>query len=77
MAKMDYDDLQSYYWMDVYAYGRYPRAALAQLKSMNVAPHFEAGDEEILKLAAQNIDFMGSITTRQQLLNTIRSMEWV
>ena len=59
MAKMDYDDLQSYYWMDVYAYGRYPRAALAQLKSMGIAPEFEAGDDEILKLAAQNIDFMG------------------
>ncbi|WP_300920487.1 glycoside hydrolase family 1 protein, partial [uncultured Dubosiella sp.] len=52
MAKMDYDDLQSYYWMDVYAYGRYPRAAIAQLKSEGVAPVLEEGDEEILKEAA-------------------------
>lgn len=59
MAKMDYDDLQSYYWMDVYGYGRYPRAALAQLRSEGVAPVFEEGDEEILKEAAQLVDFMG------------------
>ena len=59
MAKMDYDDLQSYYWMDVYAYGRYPRAAIAQLKSECVAPVLEEGDEEILKEAAALVDFMG------------------
>lgn len=59
MAKMDYDDLQSYYWMDVYGYGRYPRAALAQLRSEGVAPVFEEGDEGILKEAAQLVDFMG------------------
>lgn len=59
MAKMDYDDLQSYYWMDVYAYGRYPRAAIAQLKSEGVAPVLEEGDEEILKEAAALVDFMG------------------
>ncbi len=59
MAKMDYDDLQSYFWMDVYAYGRYPRAAIAQLKSEGVAPVLEEGDEEILKEAAALVDFMG------------------
>lgn len=59
MAKMDYDDLQSYYWMDVYGYGRYPRAAIAQLKEEGVAPIMEEGDEEILKEAASLVDFMG------------------
>lgn len=59
MAKMDYDDLQSYYWMDVYGYGRYPRAAIAQLKEEGVALIMEEGDEEILKEAASMVDFMG------------------
>lgn len=59
MAKMDYDDLQSYYWMDVYGYGRYPRAAIAQLKEEGVAPIMEEGDEEILQEAASMVDFMG------------------
>ncbi|WP_294352840.1 glycoside hydrolase family 1 protein, partial [uncultured Clostridium sp.] len=57
MAKADYDDLQSYWWMDVYAYGRYPKAALRYLESQGVAPKFEEGDEEIMKAA--KVDFMG------------------
>lgn len=59
MAKMDYDDLQNYYWMDVYALGRYPRAAMKQLKDQGLAPVMEEGDEEILKEASKHIDFMG------------------
>ena len=31
MAKADYDDLQNYYWIDAYAYGRYPRAAIQKV----------------------------------------------
>ena len=45
MAKADYDDLQNYFWMDVYAYGRYPRAAMEYLKSLGVAPVMEENDE--------------------------------
>jgi 6-phospho-beta-glucosidase len=59
MAKADYDDLQNYYWMDVYAYGRYPRAARAYQESRGIAPHLEDGDEAILKEAAAKVDFMG------------------
>jgi 6-phospho-beta-glucosidase len=59
MAKMDFDDLMAYYWMDVYAYGRYPRAAIAQLKEQGVAPEILEGDEELLKEAASQINFMG------------------
>lgn len=59
MAKMDFDDLQNYYWMDVYAYGRYPKAAIAQLKAKDLMFDMEEGDEEILKEAAKNVDFMG------------------
>ena len=59
MACVDYEDLKSYYWMDVYAYGRYPRSAMKYLESLGVAPHFEEGDLEILKAAAAKVDFMG------------------
>ena len=59
MAKADYDDLQNYYWMDAYAYGRYPRAAIQYLKSLGCAPIFEEGDEALMKKAASLIDFMG------------------
>lgn len=58
IAKADYDDLQSFWWMDVYAYGRYPKAALKYLQGQGVAPVFEDGDAELMKAAAQ-VDFMG------------------
>ena len=58
LAKEDYDDLQTYWWMDVYAYGRYPRAAMRYLQAEGIAPTMEEGDEELLKKGAQ-VDFMG------------------
>lgn len=59
MAKADYDDLQIFWWMDVYAFGRYPKAAVAYLKSVNCLMEMEEGDEAILKEAASHYDFMG------------------
>ena len=59
MAKADYDDLQNYWWMDIYAYGRYPRSAWAYLESHGVAPDVLPGDMETLKKAAVLVDFMG------------------
>ncbi len=59
MANCDYEDLNIYYWMDMYAYGRYPRAAAAYLEANGIAPVLEKGDEEIMKKAAAKIDFMG------------------
>ena len=44
---------------DMYAYGRYPRAARAYLESKDLMPVIEDEDEEILKKAASLIDFMG------------------
>ncbi len=58
MAKADYDDLQSYWWMDVYAYGRYPKAAFRYLEEQGVAPTMESGDAELIKKGAK-VDFMG------------------
>lgn len=59
MAKADYDDLQNYFWMDVYAYGRYPISAIKYLETLGVAPQFMEGDQEVMKQAASLTDFMG------------------
>lgn len=59
MAKADHDDLQTYFWMDVYAYGRYPKAAINYLKSIGISIEMEAEDARVLKEAAALIDFMG------------------
>lgn len=58
IAKADFDDLKSFWWMDVYAYGRYPKAAFKYLEAQGIAPEFEAGDAELMKSGAQ-VDFMG------------------
>lgn len=59
MSKMDFDDIKNFWWMDMYAYGRYPKSTFVYLKNKDMEPKFEAGDEEILKEAASKIDFMG------------------
>jgi 6-phospho-beta-glucosidase len=59
IAKADYDDILSYFWMDVYAYGRYPKAALKYLEEQGALPKFEEGDAELIKAAAAQIGFMG------------------
>ena len=59
VAKMDYDDLKNYWWMDVYAHGRYPKAAMKYLQTKGVAPELEPGDAELLAEAAKHVDFMG------------------
>ena len=42
MAKSNYDDLKNYWWMDVYAYGRYPKAAMTYLKKKKIAPQMQS-----------------------------------
>ena len=59
MSKMDFDDMKNFWWMDMYAYGRYPKSTFVYLKNKDMEPKFEAGDEGILKEAASKIDFMG------------------
>ena len=59
MSKMDFDDMKNFWWLDMYAYGRYPKSTFVYLKNKDMEPKFEAGDEEILKEAASKIDFMG------------------
>lgn len=59
MSKCDYDDLKNFWWMDVYAYGRYPKAAMTYLKKKGIAPDVSEEDYAILKKAAAEISFMG------------------
>ncbi len=59
MAKIDYDNLKNYWWLDVYAYGRYPKNAYNYLVKQGVAPIVTETEQAILKEAARLIDFMG------------------
>lgn len=59
MAKLDNDNLKNQWWMDVYAYGRYPRTAYAYLEKKGVAPTVSDADLRLFKQAAEQIDFMG------------------
>jgi len=59
IAKLNYDEIENYWWMDMYAYGRYPLMAMKHLEEKGVAPVFEDGDKELLLEAAKNFDFMG------------------
>lgn len=59
MAKTDYDVLQNYWWMDIYAYGRYPRSAWTYLSEKGVAPDVTNTEMKYIKQASQLIDFMG------------------
>lgn len=51
------EDLVNYFWMDIYAWGSYPKAAWKYLEENDLAPTIEAGDFELLKSAKP--DFMG------------------
>lgn len=59
IAKEDYDDLQNYWWMDIYAYGHYPRSAWAYLSDIGVVPDVTNTEMKIIKEASTMIDFMG------------------
>ena len=59
MSKVDFDNLKNYWWMDVYAYGRYPRNAYSYLEKKGVAPKVTEEDRAIFKQSAGLIDFMG------------------
>ena len=53
MSKMDFDDMKNFWWMDMYAYGRYPKSTFVYLQKKGIAPQFENEDEQILKEAAE------------------------
>ncbi|MCP8969525.1 glycoside hydrolase family 1 protein [Ectobacillus ponti] len=51
------EEFNSHWWMDVYAWGKYPAAAWNYLTEKGLAPKVEAGDWELL--ASGKPDFMG------------------
>jgi 6-phospho-beta-glucosidase len=57
IAMENAQELTNWLWMDVYAWGKYPKVALNLLKQMDIFIPFEDGDEEILKSSTP--DFMG------------------
>lgn len=59
MAKENYDDLRNYWWMDIYAYGRYPKRSMQYLEEHGWAPKVTMQDMEYIEKAARQIDFMG------------------
>lgn len=57
LAAENAEELNSHWWMDIYAWGKYPKAALQYLTEKGAAPVMEEGDEELLKEGKP--DFMG------------------
>lgn len=57
LAAQNVNNLNSYFWMDVYVYGRYPKMVLKQLKARGITIPFEEGDEALLLQGKP--DFMG------------------
>ena len=51
------EELNNHWWMDIYAWGRYPKAAWNYLEQNGLAPTIEEGDFELLR--AGTPDFMG------------------
>jgi len=59
IARMNFEDFRNYWWMDVYAFGRYPKSAFKHLEDRGLAPIIEDNDSAVLKEAASKVDFMG------------------
>lgn len=57
LAADDAEELNSYFWMDVYANGRYPASTFKNLQEKGLAPDIESGDMALLRSAKP--DFMG------------------
>lgn len=57
LANENAEELNNHWWMDVYAWGEYPKAVWNYLERQGFAPIIEEGDLELLK--AGKPDFMG------------------
>lgn len=57
IAALNAEEFSSHWWMDVYAWGKYPKAAWEYLEKKGWAPQVEEGDFELLKEGKP--DFMG------------------
>ena len=52
-----YEELSTYVWLDIYAYGRYPKLAWTHFENDGVAPKIKDGDMDLLKKGKP--DFLG------------------
>ena len=59
MACQNYNELQSYWWLDIYCYGNYPQSAECYLREQGLMPEVKAEDRVLLKAAAAKLDFIG------------------
>src|SRR6202030_848634 len=57
LAAENAEEFNSLWWMDIYAWGTYPKAAWSYLEEKGLAPKLEEGDLELLKQGKP--DFMG------------------
>jgi 6-phospho-beta-glucosidase len=58
-ARQEYDEFENYWWLDVYAYGGYPKAAFQYLQSRKLIGKITEKEEKLLKAAAGKLDFIG------------------
>lgn len=68
------EELQANFWMDVYAYGKYPLAALRYLEKQGIVIDMQPGDAELL--AAGKPDFMG-LNYYQSATNKVNPIDGV
>ncbi|MGV3467156.1 MAG: glycoside hydrolase family 1 protein, partial [Heyndrickxia sp.] len=57
IAAENAEELNSHWWMDIYAWGKYPKVTWEYLKKNGLAPSMDEGDAELLK--AGKPDFIG------------------
>lgn len=59
LACQDYNELENYWWLDVYCYGAYPAAGVAYYTAEGVMPEVTTGDKMLLNEAPKQLDFLG------------------
>src|SRR5699024_4691644 len=59
MSKMEVDNLKNFWWMDVYAYGRYPEITYHDLEKRGVAPMVTSEDVALWKLQQNKLILWG------------------
>ena len=57
LSSEDAEEILSHWWMDVYAWGEYPKAAMNLYRSLGIAPEVLPGDLELFREGKP--DFMG------------------
>ncbi|WP_207694111.1 6-phospho-beta-glucosidase [Enterococcus sp. DIV0212c] len=57
LAKIDTEELMGFFWLDVYATGKYPRTVIKQLEKLHLAPTITNADQKLLSFGIP--DFIG------------------